>query len=264
MKLLIDAGNTRVKLGWVLPDGSRESQAGAYAHDEIGRALPQWLRGLPEPPRAALGVNVAGAALGEAITDLCGTVGCAVQWQRSPDAAFGMRNGYRQPAQLGADRWLALLGLWASPRHGRAAEPKTVQVLASFGTATTVDTVSGDGRFEGGLILPGLELMLRSLASGTANLPLATGAPASFPTDTHEAITTGVLAAQAGAILRQLLTARDRFPRQRLQLAVSGGAWPRIQPELTRLLALADVAIAPRFVDNPVLDGLAVMALSAD
>ena len=261
MKLLIDAGNTRVKLGWLLPDGSRERQVGAFAHADIPDGLPHWLRTLPMRPRAALGVNVGGKVLGEAIAGILEReIACPMHWQQSTTQALGLRNGYTQAAQLGTDRWLAMLGLWAHPTHRPAGASRPVQVLASFGTATTIDTLSSQGIFEGGLILPGLQLMLNSLASGTANLPLADGQAVELPRDTHQAITTGVLAAQAGAVLRQLLTARNRFPGAALRLAVTGGAWPNIQPELERLLAQAGMAITPWIMDNPVLDGLAMLA----
>src|SRR5690606_20442118 len=111
-----------------------------------------------------------------------------------------------------------------------------------------------------GLIVPGLQLMFASLASGTANLPLAHGESAQFPTDTREAIASGVLGAQAGAILRQVLAARSRFAQTPLRLAVTGGAWPQVQAELDRLLKQAGIPLTPWIMDNPVLDGLAMLA----
>ncbi len=261
MKLLLDAGNTRVKIGWLQADGSREPQVTAFPHDDIQTTLPDWLGKLPERPQAALGVNVGGTALGDTLVRIVADhAGCATHWQMSTPGALGLSNGYANPAQLGCDRWLAMLGLWAHPSHRQEGAMRPVQVLASFGTATTIDTLSPQGRFEGGLILPGLQLMLDSLARGTANLPRAGGLSALFPTDTNQAIASGVLAAQAGAILRQLLAARERFPAQTLRLAVTGGAWPDIQPELMRLLDDAGIALAPWIMDNPVLDGLAMLA----
>ena len=60
----------------------------------------------------------------------------------------GTDQRYRQPAQLGSDRWAAA-GVCRLP----GAHPPFL--LASFGTATTIDTVGPDNVFAGGLILPG-------------------------------------------------------------------------------------------------------------
>ena len=67
----------------------------------------------------------------------------------------GVRNGYAKPAQLGSDRWAALIAAW------HLVQRKCLVV--DSGTATTIDTLSGQGEFVGGLILPGVELMQRSL-----------------------------------------------------------------------------------------------------
>lgn len=259
MQLLIDAGNTRVKLGWRLADGSREAAATAYTHAELATRLPTWLATLPAPPVAALGVNVAGARIAEVVTRTIQThCGCTVRWQTATAEALGLLNGYRNPAQLGADRWAALLALLTHPRYRHRAP--CAQVLATFGTATTVDTLAPDGRFAGGLILPGVRLMLQSLATGTANLPLARGEPVDFPTHTDQAIASGVMAAQAGAVVRQLLATHSRYPDAALRLAVTGGAWPEVAPQLRTLLATTGLEAALVIMDNPVLDGLAMLA----
>lgn len=265
MHLLIDAGNTRIKLGWRLPDGSREPTAVACTHTDLTTCLPAWLASLPVSPTQAWGVNVAGEHIGQTITRLLQTHGaCPVQWHHSPPAALGLVNSYRNPGQLGPDRWAALLALWAHPRYRLAPAPAgCAQVLASFGTATTVDTLTPDGSFAGGLILPGVRLMLQSLASGTANLPLAQGVPVDFPTHTDQAIASGVMAAQAGAVLRQLLATRARYPEHALRLAVTGGAWPEVEPQMRSLLAAASLEPALVMMDNPVLDGLAMLAATA-
>jgi type III pantothenate kinase len=260
MTILIDAGNTRVKLSSVDAGGTREAQVVALAHDSLEADLPGWLAARSERHAAAIGVNVAGSEVGSRIERLLENAGCPVTWMNSAAESLGLSNGYARPGQLGTDRWVAMVGLWAHPRHRSAALQRPVQILASFGTATTIDTISPQGRFEGGVILPGLRLMLTSLVAGTANLPLAGGSAVAFPIDTHQAIATGALAAQAGAVLRQMLIARGRFAGADLRLAVTGGAWPEVEPELCRLLAQAGLEARPWIMDNPVLDGLAMLA----
>jgi type III pantothenate kinase len=61
---------------------------------------------------------------------------------------------------LGVDRWLALLAAWSE--RGSAC------LVVDAGSAMTLDFVSGHGRHLGGYIVPGLNLMQRSLFTGTA------------------------------------------------------------------------------------------------
>ena len=51
--------------------------------------------------------------------------------------------------------------------------------MISFGTATTVDHIGGDGAYRGGIIAPGVNLSLEALVSAAAMLPrIAIEAPA--------------------------------------------------------------------------------------
>ncbi len=133
--------------------------------------------------------------------------------QSSFDGAIALINGYRNPAQLGADRWHCLLGAGAAMNLQGVAKSL---VVVNAGTATTVDCVDAEedttartrfvGKFIGGVIAPGVRLMLESLALRTAGLP-ATDADfsanvAEFPDNTDAAIVTGVLDAQAGLVYR--------------------------------------------------------------
>ena len=179
-------------------------------------------------------------------------------WACSQPSTLGLTNGYRQPAQLGSDRWASLLGVLS--RLPGAHPPF---LLASFGTATTIDTVGPDNVFAGGLILPGPAMMRNALAHGTANLPVADGRVVAYPADTHEAIASGIAAAQAGAVVRQWLAGHQRYG-ETPQIFAAGGGWPEVHQEIERLLADAGGAFGatpvPVYLDHPVLDGLAAMA----
>lgn len=275
LTLLIDAGNTRIKFGWISTDAdSRSATTLAVGHGELD-GLGPWLDALPHAPEAAVGVNVAGDAVAtlveERLRHFCGV---AVRWMRSTAEVGGVVNLYDEPSHLGTDRWISLVGL--------AAHTPAAAVLATFGTATTIDVLGAAGEarpplngtheasrggrrcFEGGVILPGPELMRRSLASGTAGLPYAQGTSTSLPRNTHAAISSGIAAAQAGAVLRQwrcAMQALDVAP----QLYCAGGGWPLVADEVTRALACAQAdlglqATKPLWLDAPVLDGLAKLA----
>ncbi|MEI2415790.1 type III pantothenate kinase [Orrella sp. JC864] len=258
MKLLLDAGNSRIKLGWTRAGPAPEGQVIALAHAEL-HTLPARLAELPGTGGAALGVNVAGPRMAERLQAMLAQAGYGVQWVRPARDMLGLRNGYADPAQLGADRWMAVLGVWSA-----LAAPRPPMMLATFGTATTLDTTGPDDCYAGGLILPGPALMRASLAHGTAELPHAAGSVQDYPGDTHAAIVTGVAAAQAGAVLRQWLQALARYGRPPA-LYVSGGGWPEVQAETQAMLHAAAAARglpppAIQYVAHPVLDGLARLA----
>ena len=75
-------------------------------------------------------------------------------------------------------------------------------VIASFGTAITIDCVNDEGAYMGGAILPGLDMQAKSLHQGTALLPeVGMDSPTqAFGGTTEEAIRTGVVCGVAGAL----------------------------------------------------------------
>lgn len=274
MILLVDAGNTRIKFGWTDPRGERRETAALALHHGALEQLPRWLDTLPGQPRAALGVNVAGPAIAAAVEACLRERGCPIDWIRSQAETLGVRNGYRDPAQLGPDRWVSLLALAQRGRQrvaipavdepGANGAPGYPLMLASFGTATTIDTLGPDQVFQGGLIFPGPALMRSSLAQSTANLPEADGDTASYPVHTHQAISTGIAAAQAGAVLRQWLAGLDRYGQPPV-LYSAGGGWPMVKEETASLLARCRtrLGLPPASIEwlaTPVLDGLARLA----
>jgi len=260
MIVLIDLGNSRVKLGWLdLVTGTRETDLVAMAHDDTATHFDAWLARLPSPPVQAFGVSVGAADVTRLIENALRAHGCAVHWQQPVAHALGLKNGYARPELLGADRWAALLGLLA-----HLPEPHGPVMLASFGTATTLDTIGPDRTFVGGLILPGPALMCESLAHNTARLPLARAAIVAYPTDTQQAIASGVAAAQAGAVVRQWLAGWQQYGLAPA-VSVTGGGWPLVADEVRRLLdAAAQLRGLPccpiNEHDRPVLDGLAMLA----
>ena len=113
----------------------------------------------------------------------------------SGDSTFdGMRTLYQDPSKLGSDRWSAIIGA--------RSLSKVNTLIINAGTATTIDLLGANGVHYGGWILPGLELMHKSLETNTAQLPLAVrnSSLQGFGTATNEAIIGGCDAAQIGAI----------------------------------------------------------------
>jgi type III pantothenate kinase len=240
MILLIDAGNTRVKWALVAADAPLAAwlATGAVLHAELEQLPAIWQRALASRTVSrALLANVAGAALRERLERLLPAGLAEVTWFASLPELAGVRNGYRNPAQLGCDRFAAAIG-------AHALAPGRDVIVATCGTATTIDAVTADGAFLGGMILPGLGLMASSLARNTAQLPQIAQdgkLPVGFADNTDDAILSGCLAAQSGAI-------EHAFARHHaVECIISGGAAPYIAPMLK---------VPHRIVENIVLIGL--------
>ena len=268
--LLIDAGNTRVKFAYyealdaigsgVVPNG----QKFILSHAEV-RQLATKLASFNKKPELVIGVNVAGPLVEANIVEQinrCGATAPEVRWLRAQPKLLHLVNTYKVHSQLGSDRYLAMLGVSV---HEKALEHPAI--LVSFGTATTVDTVF-QNEFLGGLIFPGLELMAGSLARGTAQLPAIqwekSTLPMRFPSSTAEALESGMIAAQAAAVVRQWSCVVEQFGLNPV-VFYSGGAADYVVPELSRLLTeqarlhgFDTMELVP--FDDPALAGLLVYA----
>ena len=238
MIIAIDAGNSRIK--WGVHDGSRWLHTGAQATaavDSLGEVAAQW------PANARVVVcNVAGPAVAERISRLLGVRHADVSFLHATAEACGVRSSYETPGHLGADRWAALIG-------ARGVVDGACLVVCA-GTATTVDRLDAAGLFSGGLILPGFDLMRAALAHNTAQLPLAEGIFCRQPRNTLDAIFSGCLQAQLGAIER---TFQEIAGERGARCLLTGGAARRLA---------ADLKIPCELMDNLILDGLLRFAAS--
>lgn len=250
--LVIDIGNTRLKWGVYAHGvpGATLLAHGAVVLEDIDYLWELCWKNLAFKPERMLGCVVAGEAIKRRVEEqLMEGWGLAPHWLSSGAQAGGVVNGYEHPQRLGSDRWAAIIGarqraLAASPH----SPPPVVAVMV--GTAVTVDAVDPDGRFLGGLILPGFGLMYRALESGTAGLKVPTGEVQDFPTNTSDALMSGGTDAIAGAIERSLRRLRVRTGQEPL-LIMSGGAASRLShvDELPTMV-----------VENLIFEGLLTLA----
>jgi len=237
--LVVDAGNTRLKWG-VAQAGRWIARDAISTSDAMG--LAQALDRLDVAPSVAVGCNVAGPEVGDRVSAAIAARGLELHWNVARSSQAGVTNGYDDPSRLGADRWAALMGAWA--RVGSAC------VVVNAGTAITVDSLSRDGHFLGGIILPGLDTMLDALEARTAGLRRMPGVHRDFPTNTADAMTTGVIDAAVGAVQRVRARLERRMPGE-VRILLSGGAALALRPHL------GDTC---EQVDQLVLEGLRVVA----
>lgn len=235
MIVCLDSGNSRIK--WGVHDGQAWLAQGAVAHDECG-LLASLVTDWPRPDKVLL-ANVAGAAAAANIRQQLAAWSAVFVEVKSAFQGGEITNLYKMPKSLGVDRWCALIGARSLTR--------SACVVVMAGTATTVDTLDASGNFLGGLIIPGSALMLRALARDTAGLPFAAGHYALSPRCTDDAIVTGAIEAQVGAIER----AFSRLPGRDAVCVISGGNADVLSPRLV---------IPHRLAQNLPLEGLRKLA----
>lgn len=159
MILDIDIGNTRIKWRLYDPISGRSSLGNCVVLEDL---LSELVRLEVRPERVR--VSCVGRATTLDMLDRWlqqhGLAAC--QRAKTTAALGGVTNGYREPGQLGVDRWLAAC---AAFRLARGA-----CVVVDAGSAVTLDVVDAAGLHRGGYIVPGLRLQQAALRVGTENV----------------------------------------------------------------------------------------------
>ena len=248
--LALDVGNTRLK--WALYD-SPQSGATPMAHgaeflENIDKLAEGPWSTLPEPAQI-LGCIVAGDAIRRRVNAQLELWDTTPQWVVASSSEAGLTNGYDHPTRLGADRWVAMIG--ARHRMLTRGEHRPL-VVVMVGTAVTVEAIDMNGKFMGGIIIPGHGIMLRALESGTAGLHVPTGEVVDFPTNTSDALTSGGTFAIAGAVERMIQHVRQHCGAEPVCIMTGGAGW-KMAPSMS---------VPFELVDSLIFDGLLEIAQS--
>lgn len=233
--LAIDAGNTFAKLAY--HDGKAWQYPQRVLLADFCRDPRRYLQ---HATQQILVANVAGSPVRTALESIFPQQ--AIHWVKASSHACGVSNPYKQPEQLGADRWCMLVAA--------RAMTSTDCVVVALGTALTADMLASDGRFLGGVIAPGMQLMRTALARGTDAVAPPPGQVARFPSNTADAVQTGLVYAALGVIEKMLAGWEAQCP-QPVSCILTGGGAHEIAPYLNRPF---------KVVDNLVLEGLRLLA----
>jgi type III pantothenate kinase len=111
-------------------------------------------------------------------------------------------------------------------------------LVVDFGTATTFDCITGDGRFIGGVIMPGLHTSTNQLTQRTAKLPATELRPPEriIGRRTEECIRAGVLFGSADAVDGIVHRIRAEWPEGRVPRVIATGGLAGIVAPLTRTI----------------------------
>jgi len=224
LRLLIDLGNTRLK--WAQQTtGDWRTDVAALAGRDVVPLLDKVWRAIPAPEKIVIS-SVSSPETLQVVTHWIER-----NWSIPPHVIraqaeqLGVKNGYTDPATLGADRWAALIAV-----RGLTALPACI---VDCGTAVTVDALSADGEFLGGVIFPGLHLLRNSLTHGTQGIKkVADGNDAEcLARSTADGVAAGTLFGLVGA-MEHLIQEYRKTLGEGMQIFLTGGDAPRLAPRL--------------------------------
>ena len=229
MILVLDIGNSQI-FGGVFEDEQlrlqfRHASRAENTSDELGLFFRQVLRENGIEPG-----GVAAVALCSVVPDMVHSVrnACMKYFGLSPFILEpGVRTGlkilYRNPVEVGSDR---IAGAIAAAR----LFPGKNALIADFGTATTIDVLTADREYLGGLIIPGLRLAMESLDAKTARLSKVEirKPPELLGRSTVESIQAGLYYGNV-AILRHLCAElRERYLAGHPTVLIGTGGFARL------------------------------------
>lgn len=181
MNLVVDQGNTRVKLGFFNNENVMVEHVVASSLD-VPFLMPYMKRFKPD-----CGIVSSVSELNPEVMDFLHSqlVKCHIFNHKTP---IPLKNAYQTPHSLGLDRIAAAVGAWT-------LKPGRPLLIVDMGTAITYDVVDSNGIFLGGNIAPGMHMRFNSLHHFTKKLPLVQ--PNSnflkLGVDTDSAICAGVM-----------------------------------------------------------------------
>ncbi len=239
MFLAVDVGNTHTTFG--LMEGQnvlRESRITTQRHqtaDEL-QVILRFLAGIEEVPRDVW----VGAAICSVVPAFNRTLKTAIERViaikpdvLTPFMKLDVENEYNDPREVGMDRLAnAVAGI---EKYGPGL------VVVDFGTATTLDIISNEGHYLGGVILPGLEATADALYIRTSKLPqISIERPeAAFGRTTVQAMLSGLFFGSIDAVEGAIGRIESQLGYG-LKVVATGGLAKVLAPDMKRLDAVDD------------------------
>ncbi len=218
MRILVDIGNSRFK--WRSEDEPHVGGVVDYHQHNLREYLDEaWLEFANVI--SCWACSVANQALRAILEDWClNHWEVAVNWVQPMAQQLGVNSLYESPDQLGADRWVALIG-------ARNAFPDTALCVIDVGTAVTVDALAANGDFLGGVIIPGKALMRAALGHNTAQISTQLDASPQFDVqarNTDQAVLTGVELTLNAGVTRIIQEHLTKYQSNMKLILTGGGA----------------------------------------
>jgi len=194
MKLLLDIGNSSVN--WASEKESKFLSQGSFLYDKNNfESSLQENISITNNTSKILVSNVAGLDIFNSLNSWVEKHGVLELWESSVEKKFkGLKTSYTKTEQMGIDRWLSMVACWE--------KYKSSLCIVSCGTALTIDSIDYEGNHLGGYILPGIELMQKSLIKNTENINFSINHEPSidYASDTKTAVNNGAFLSLVSSI----------------------------------------------------------------
>lgn len=223
-KLLIDAGNTRVKTALMDSEGHLEPWFNAHYSELNQYRIETPLEGVWIAAVSGVEQN------NELETWLTEQQQSQIVRVESEAAAFGVKNAYEQPNHLGVDRWLAMVGAFDE-------QPKAA-VIIDAGTAITVDWIDERGHHLGGWIAPGVDLMKNSVTQRAPKVfsdnDNQWGKAQQLGQSTPECLSNGCVNIFVGLVRQAIAVSETELDWFDYRILFSGGSIPLLPADIKR------------------------------
>lgn len=217
MKLLVDIGNSRCK--FALSDGQSVRSAFTLDNREVSEEILNSHCSESLQPGSAwissVGPEQVFTTIDLWISRRFNLIASRV---RVSDKSCGISNGYHDLEKLGVDRWIAAIG-------ARSVEQNLDVLVIDVGTAITIDWLSHNNVFEGGVILPGYDLMHRALVGNTEGIESNMRHTSRIiGKTTTECVNSGISYGLVGAVERIVREMQQQIKKQCRVIITGGGA----------------------------------------
>ncbi len=158
-----------------------------------------------------------------------------------PHLETGLKICYSVPEEIGADRIVDAVAAWE--RYGGPV------IVVDFGTATTFDVVTGDGRYVGGAICPGIKSGAAELSRRAARLPrVEIKIPGrTIGRNTLESMQSGIVYGAVGQV-KELLQRLTEDLGEKPRVVATGGLVDLVAPELREIEIDRDLTLRGLFL----------------
>ena len=224
MILVFDVGNTNITIGafgggilaakWRLNTDMRSTE------DEYYIKLSALLK------RAGINEReVEGAVIGSVVPAITHTFAHLFRkyFRKEPvtineNTKLGIKNLYKNKSEVGDDRL-------ADAVAARKIFPGKDVIIIDFGTAVSFEALTKKGEYLGGAIMPGMNLSLKSLYSGTAKLPqVEMKKPSRFIGDTtKKSVNTGIFHSMKASVAAITAGIKKEMKTKQVKVILTGG-----------------------------------------
>jgi len=221
MNLVVDCGNTRIKVGLF----KNREMIEKHSYENLN-ALENYIKSFEAEHILVSSVNVDPNEI------LSWSSSSGKKISLTPTLAVPIQVAYKSPETLGMDRLAAVCG-------AQDLFPKTSCLVIDAGTCINYELLDGEGIYHGGAISPGISMRFEAMHKFTARLPLVkpTGDINLIGDSTETCMQSGVMNGTLEEVNGFISQCQAIFPE--LKVIICGGDYPFFENKLKHAIFVA-------------------------